>query len=317
MDILYPQAILYTPRLNVVKSCTATFNVTTAASNYQSGKSVEFSNEVLISDALRNRSHYSYEEADVIVFDACPYSRHLRQNGDPYKAAHRFNNLYDSKAAIWDRKPCVYMALHPLSYPAMNNKLRFCTALLEDKTINGDDEDVVIPAGAVRYPTHNVRKTCVMTFLGSPRKSTEFADIRYRVMKDMKALNASDACIKQGQKQAYITAIQRSKFCFALPGDTRGGEKLSIAIMNDCVPIIEHYSWAHLPFHRYLNYSKFAIRLPVRFNTRHLLSELRRADFAEYLANLKKAQMWFDYSRQGDISPHSLIWSEVSEIWRK
>lgn len=51
--------------------------------------------------------------------------------------------------------------------------------------------------------------------------------------------------------------------------------------MNDCIPIVEHYSWTYLPFFKYLNYSKFAIRMKKKWNMSHLVSEIEERDYAQ------------------------------------
>ena len=211
------------------------------------------------------------------------------------------------------------MALHPLSYPKPFNKMRFCTALVEDKTVNGDDEDLVVPSGSFKYPViDGMNRSCLISDVGNPKKSTEFDNIRFKVAHEMARLNLSKACsIRAVGAAEYVHAIQRSKFCFALPGDTRGGEKLAISIMNDCIPIVEHYSWTHLPFFKYLNYSKFAVRMEKKWSMSRLVSEIEGRDYAQMLDDLKKAQLWFDYTRHDFMSPHTLIWNAVHDIWEE
>ena len=319
MDLLYHHARLNVPRLHTLPGCHSKLNFTLMKANFESGKKTEFSNEVMISAALKDVLNHSYEQADIVVFDACPYSRHLHNHRDPYSAARIFNEQFQaSSEIIKDQKPCVYLALHPMSYPRPWNKMRFCTALVEDKTVNGDDEDVIIPAGALQYPVLNdSTRPCLLTYFGGGQNRPEFSNVRKDILDRMKhdESKSSGTCIATGSGKAYIRPIQRSKFCFALPGDTRGGEKLAITIMNGCIPVIEYYSWRHLPFSNYLNYSKFAVRLDQNRSLRSLLSRLRLLNQTEYSSNLVKAQQWFDYTRRGPISPHALIWSEVADVW--
>ena len=287
-------------------------------SGYVSGKKVEFMNEVLISSALLGYENYSYQTAEVVVFDTCPYRRHMKPGQtDPFTMARIFNEKYEPAAkVIAQQRPCVYMALHPHSYPSPFNRMRFCTALVEDKMVNGDDADVIIPAGALTYPApEDMGRPCLLTTFGSLKHSAEFSDIRRRIAQQVAHDNSSDTCIGRGSGMDYVRNIQRSKFCATLPGDTRGGEKLAIAIMNGCVPVVKHHSWRYLPFRQYLNYSKFAVRLNPDMDVHSLLSVLRTVNYTELSSSLSQAQKWFDYTRQGTISPHALVWSEVADRW--
>ena len=317
--------LLGAPRLHVLSDCPVDVNVSHLRSHFISGKRAEFLNEPLISDALRGLPKYSYREADAVVFDACPYYRHINETSDPYMKARKFHDRYSGSAeTVEDQKPCVYMALHPASYPAPFHRMRFCTALVEDKTLSGDDEDVITPAGALKYPSaEGSARTCLLTFFGDAKRNRpEFAGVRSRVLgllRSNSSKNLSGTCVASGTGgwggEGYIRSIQRSKFCFALPGDTRGGEKLSMTIMNGCVPIVEYYSWRHLPFRSYLNYSKFAVRLGRDRDIHSLVATLHAINHTAYLSNVEEAQKWFDYTRRGPISPHALLWSEVADVW--
>ena len=320
MEVLNSNIALFTPKLSVIGSCNAQFDVSKYRTKYRTKKKVEFSNEILISDALT--AYYnltSYEDSDIVVYNECPYSRHMHTDeSDPFVEARTFNENEIDERPITDQKPCVYMALHPLSYPTNFNKMRFCTALVEDKTVNGDDEDLVVPSGSLKYPVvDGMERSCLLSYFGSRHQSKEFNNIRLKVSDEIDHLNFSKACNINAVDAEYVRAIQRSKFCFALPGDTRGGEKLAISIMNDCIPIIEHYSWNHLPFFKYLNYSKFAIRMEKKWSMSHLVSAIEGSDYAQMLDNLKKAQLWFDYTRHDFMSPHTLIWNAVYDIWEQ
>lgn len=318
MEVLNSNIALFTPKLSVIGNCSAQFDVSKYRTEYRTKKRVEFSNEIFIASALNTYYNLtSYADSEIVVYNQCPYSRHISaDDSDPYHQAQRFSENETDERPIADRKPCVYMALHPISYPEAFNKMRFCTALVEDKTVNGDDDDLVVPSGSLKYPVvDGIDRSCLLSYFGSRHKSKEFNDIRLKVSNELARLNLSKACNIHATGAEYVRSIQRSKFCFALPGETGGGEKLAISIMNDCIPIVEHYSWNHLPFFKYLNYSKFAIRMEKKWSMSHLVSALEGRDHAQMLDNLKKAQLWFDYTRHDFISPHTLIWNAVHDIW--
>jgi hypothetical protein len=112
----------------------------------------------------------------------------------------------------------------------------------------------------------------------------------------------------------YVRLISGAKFCITSPGDTQGGEKLAIAIMNGCIPVIDDYDWKYQPFFTYLNYSKFAIR--GFHNITRLQQQLAWLSYDEMYKNLMDAQRWFDYTRiREKVSPYSLILSSIQEIW--
>ena len=81
-------------------------------------------------------------------------------------------------------RACIFFALHPLSYPSVQSSTRYCTALVEDKTVNGNDKDIVIPAGAIDYGMR-LNRTCLLTFSGNhnAHMSGEVHWIRKRVYK--------------------------------------------------------------------------------------------------------------------------------------
>lgn len=218
---------------------------------------------------------------------------------------------------ILPRRRCAYVASHTLSYPHMFNRLRYCTALVEDKTYYGSDRDVVIPAGALQYRvTPPVERSCLLLFFGHVASGQgRYAGIRQAAVDSMRRAERDDLCFAVDvNASTYVRLISSAKFCIAPPGDTQGGEKLAIAIMNGCVPVIEYYDWSYQPFSSYLNYSKFAVR--GFHNLTRLLDHLERAPYAELYANLVAAQRWFDYTRLHERqSPSSLILSSIQERW--
>ena len=285
---------------------------------FTTGKRIEMVPELLFSRALASVPRDA--EAPMVFFDNCPYwSKLSDKNPDPYQDAYRVTTDMGSEigSIVATGKACVYFALHPLSYPPHTSATRYCTALVEDKTLHGNDHDIVVPAGALDYGVASTRRQCTLSYFGRPHgMSAEFQNIRGRVREAMARLREPDACIIEATGEAYVRRIGDSKFCFVLPGDTRGGEKLALAIMQGCVPVIDHYSWKHLPFFPYLNYSRFAVRMPGTWNVRTLLTQLRGANVTDYQHHLRRARDWFDYQRQGEeVSPYTLIWTQVMEAW--
>lgn len=216
MEVLNRNIALFTPKMSVIGSCNARFNVSDYRRECKTRKRVEFSNEVLISRALTTYYNLtSYADSDIVVYNKCPYSRHMHsEDSDPFGAARSFNENENDERPIADRKPCVYMALHPLSYPKIFNKMRFCTALVEDKTVNGDDEDLVVPSGALKYPViKGMNRSCLLSYFGNPKKSKEFDNIRFTVSDEIGRLNFSKVCRNIHAVGAeYIHSIQRSKW---------------------------------------------------------------------------------------------------------
>jgi len=215
----------------------------------------------------------------------------------------------------------------------MRSATRHCTFLVEDRTYSGDDRDIVVPAAALNYglaateATEKNRQSrrCTLTYFGNirGRSTPEFQNIRERVHTAMRRLTTSnaDACVIAGNTSAegYVRAIASSRFCFALPGDTMGGEKLALAIAQGCVPVIEHYSWRSQPFFALLNYSAFAVRMPAVWDVEELLLTLRAlswAQYDQYYRNVRLASEWFDYGRHHQRrSPYALLWSQLAEVW--
>jgi hypothetical protein len=318
MELLLRPITMITPPLDIVRQCNVSLNAHKWKHDFTSGKIVEMSSELFFSKALSFVT--SDSNANIVFFDNCPYSSHITAGkSDPYgDARSTLYKLEDSvKSVILSGKGCVYMALHPLSYPSIKKATRYCTALVEDKTLSGNEKDIVIPAGALDYGMRFPVRRCTLSYFGNTRgMSAEFQNIRSRVRNAITKLNATDACIVSGRSYEYIKMISQSKFCFVLPGDTRGGEKLAISIMQGCIPVVDHYSWKVLPFFDMLNYTSFAIRMPKVWNITNLLINLRDINYTEYQLNLAKARLWMDYSRYGRIvSPYTLIWNKVMELW--
>jgi len=265
----------------------------------------------------------SDENASIVFFDNCPYSRHItKKTPDPFGAARTTIEGLGRNVArlVVQGKGCVLFALHPISYPTTRSAARHCTALVEDKTFSGNDRDIVIPAGAIDYGIGTKNRRCTLTYFGNAHRalSAEFQNIRSRVRSAMLRLTTfPDACVvSTNERREYVRGISDSKFCFALPGDTMGGEKLALAVMQGCVPVIEHYSWRHQPFFDFLNYSRFAVRMPKAWDAEELLTRLRASDWKEYQRNLRMARHWFDYTRHSEaVSPYTLIWTQLDEIW--
>ena len=148
--------------------------------------------------------------------------------------------------------------------------------------------------------------------------SQQFQNIRRRVYDEATRMKNDRICILSANHDSrkYVETISESKFCFVLPGDTGGGEKLALSIMQGCVPVIDHMSWRHMPFFEFLNYSKFVVRMPKTLNVKQVFENIQKANYTEYKTNLDEARKWFDYGRHDEVvSPYKIIWTKVNEMW--
>lgn len=335
MTSLLLRPLLPRPPLRIERACTAPYPpLARWKKSYTTGKAVEFSSELFISRFLSTIR--SDENASIVLFDDCPYSSHISRDAkDPFAAARKtVDGLAPAIAPlVLSGKGCVVLALHPFSYPSQRSVTRHCTVLVEDRTLSGDERDIVVPAAALNYgpaekeATEKSRQSrrCLLTYVGNTNRvlSAEFQNLRGRVRAAMLRLAArnKDACVAAGDSESYVRAFANSRFCFVLPGDTNGGEKLALSIAQRCVPVIEHHSWRSQPFFSLLNYSAFAVRMPlVAEDVEELLLTLRALSWAQYdryFRNVRLASEWFDYARHDHqrVSPYALIFHELAEIW--
>ena len=238
---------------------------------------------------------------------------------DPWREARTAVSKQSKHVAplILTQQICAYAATHTLSFPDMFNKLRYCTAMVEDKTYGGNDKDLIIPAGALKYHRYNRPKKCLLLFFGTPKHGQgRYDGVRNKILTAMHNTGRDDFCYAINVSTTkYIDLISEAQFCITPPGDTQGGEKLAIAVMNGCIPVIEYYDWRYQPFFTYLNYSKFAIR--GFHNISRLQQQLAQVSYDDMYQNLVEAQNWFDYTRIYDtVSPYSLILSSIQELWQ-
>lgn len=319
MELIIRQITTNPPPIKIERECLIPFpNITFLTQNYISGKEVEMLPELMFSKAVSKIPSDPY--ADTVFFDDCPYMSEMSSTAkDPFRKAQKNLQKNDKKVTriIQEGKTCILMALHPLSYPLYRTPTRSCILLVEDKTINGNDKDIIIPAGALPYPVEEkVPRQCLLTFFGNHRHTNlQFGNIRVRVLDAIRRLNAKDVCVNKNVGKDYVKMLGKSKFCFVLPGDTQGGEKLGMSIMQGCVPVITHHTWKYQPFFEFLNYSKFAVQMPKKFDLKEFVSGLRRLDLNFYQNYLSKARLWFDYTRYDKtMSPYTLVWSKIKGI---
>ena len=316
---------LISPEVNIVpvgRTCRSLkeLNVESLRRRMITGKRIEHMNEVLMAQKYANMSTvYMKNRSTIHMFLSCPYYDSMRITSDPWREARTaVSSQSNHVARLFSRRQiCAYAATHTLSFPDMFSKLRYCTAMVEDKTYSGNDKDLIIPAGAIKYHRRNRPKRCSLLFFGNPSHGQgRYDGLRQNILTAMRNTGREDFCYAINvNTSTYIDLISEAQFCITPPGDTQGGEKLAIAIMNGCIPVIEYHDWRYQPFFTYLNYSKFAIR--GFHDITRLQQQLAQVSYDDMYRNLVEAQNWFDYTRMNDkVSPYSLILSSIQELWQ-